>query len=105
MLLDFVFAQPTFGDVSDFPFVSRYNSALGDIYHAMPLVVGPPASLLQDPTYVGFRQAWTPPAGGPPPGRQSVVYVATNDGLLHAFWTDVAQLQNNELWAMLLPLP
>ena len=35
--------------------------------------------------------------------RQQVVYAATNDGLLHAFWADVTSLQNNELWAMLPP--
>ncbi len=102
MLLDFTFAQQSFGDKADFPFVSRFGNALGDIYHATPVVVGPPASLLQDSSYVGFSQKWTP---SPPTnqGRKTIVYVATNDGLLHAFWSDVSQLQNNELWAMLPP--
>ena len=107
MILDYAFAQQTFGDVADFPFVSRFGNALGDIYHAMPVVVGPPASLLQDPLYVGFASEWTPPAPSvvnpPNPGRKTVVYAATNDGLLHAFWADETMLENNELWAMMPP--
>jgi type IV pilus assembly protein PilY1 len=95
MVLDFVFAQQSFGDQPDFPFVSRYTNALGDIYHAMPVVVGPPGSLLQDAAYVGFRAAYQ--------NRKQVVYVATNDGLLHAFWADETSLENNELWALMPP--
>jgi type IV pilus assembly protein PilY1 len=96
MLLDYLFAQQSFsGKPSDFPFVSRYGNALGDIYHATPSVVGAPGSLLQDPLYVGFRQAWQ--------NRQQIVYAATNDGLLHAFWADETKLENNELWAMVPP--
>ena len=71
-------------------------SALGDIYHAAPAVVGPPGTLLQDPAYLGFREHV-----GQTATRSS--YAATNDGLLHAFWADETKLENNELWAMLLP--
>ena len=96
MLLDYTFGQPTFaGGPADFTFVSRYGNAFGDVYHANPAVVGPPASLLQDPTYVSFRNTWAT--------RNQVAYVATNDGLLHAFWADVPSLENNEMWAMLMP--
>jgi type IV pilus assembly protein PilY1 len=96
MLLDYLFAQQSFsGKPSDFSFASRYGNALGDIYHATPSVVGPPGSLLQDPLYVGFRQAWQ--------SRKQIVYAATNDGLLHAFWADEGKLENNELWAMVPP--
>ena len=35
--------------------------------------------------------------------RKPVLYVATNDGLLHAFWADETKLENNEMWAMMPP--
>ena len=95
MVLDYTFAAQTFGDQPNFPFVSRYGSALGDIYHAVPAVVGPPGSLLRDDSYIGFRGNFA--------CRKQVVYAATNDGLLHAFWADETKLENNELWAMVPP--
>jgi len=96
MVLDYTFGQPSFSNnPGDFPFVSRYNAALGDIYHAAPAVVGPPGTPLQDPLYQGFQSLWQT--------RKQVVYVATNDGLLHAFWADETKIENNELWAMLPP--
>jgi type IV pilus assembly protein PilY1 len=96
LALDFAFAQQTDGSApSDFAFQSRYGNAFGDVYHAQPAVVGPPGSLLQDAAYVGFAGTWSK--------RKQVVYVATNDGLLHAFWADVSQLQNNEMWALMPP--
>ena len=111
MLLDYTFAQSSFsGGPSDFTFVSRYNNAFGDVFHANPMVVGPPGSLLQDSLYVSFAQAWattsttqSSPWSVSSQGRKTVVYVATNDGLLHAFWTDETKLENNEMWAMLPP--
>jgi type IV pilus assembly protein PilY1 len=111
MVLDYTFGQSTYsGGPNDFPFVSRYNNALGDIFHANPIVVGPPGSLLQDPLYVGFQQAWqtssttnTSAWSVSTGGRKTVVYAATNDGLLHAFWADETKLENNEMWAMLPP--
>ena len=100
MLLDYTFGVQSFsGAPSNFKFVSRYGNALGDIYHANPAVVGPPGSLLQDPGYVTFASP-SPTGWG---SRKTVVYVATNDGLLHAFWADETKNENNELWAMLLP--
>jgi type IV pilus assembly protein PilY1 len=111
MLLDYTFGQSTFAaGPSDFTFISRYSNALGDIFHANPIVVGPPGSLLQDPTYVGFQQAWqttsttnTSAWSTSTAGRKTVVYAATNDGLLHAFWADETKEENNEMWAMLPP--
>jgi type IV pilus assembly protein PilY1 len=113
MLLDYTFGLQSFsGQPSDFPFVSRFGNALGSIYHATPTVVGPPGSLLQDPGYIGFAAQWqaqpTPSfhMGSCPAGatcRNTIVYAPTNDGLLHAFWADETTLENNELWAMLLP--
>ncbi len=113
MLLDYTFGLSSFGgQPSDFSFVppngvGRSGNAFGSIYHATPVVVGPPGSLLQDPGYIGFASQWQAP---PPPatfhaasGRDTVVYAVTNDGLLHAFWADETKQENNELWAMLLP--
>jgi type IV pilus assembly protein PilY1 len=114
MLLDYTFGA-SFTGPSDFNFVSRANNAFGSIYHAGPVVVGPPGALLQDPGYLGFAATTAPNGWGPRTastvsdcvkggaGRCSVVYVATNDGLLHAFWADEATQENNEMWAMLLP--
>jgi type IV pilus assembly protein PilY1 len=96
MTLDYTFGQQSFtGNPGNFPFVSRYGRALGGIYHAAPAIVGPPGTLIQDPGYSGFQNTWQ--------GRDGVAYVATTDGLLHAFWTDETRLENNERWAMLLP--
>jgi type IV pilus assembly protein PilY1 len=96
MVLDYTFAQQSFAGPADFPFVTRFGNALGDVFHANPAFVGRPNSLLQDPLYIAFQ-------GGSVATRPRVVYVATNDGLLHAFDADVDSLTNNELWAMLLP--
>jgi type IV pilus assembly protein PilY1 len=96
MTLDYLFGQQSFtGNPGNFPFVSRYGQALGGIYHASPAIVGPPSTLLQDPGYSGFQGTWQT--------RDGIAYVATTDGLLHAFWTDETKLENNERWAMLLP--
>jgi type IV pilus assembly protein PilY1 len=96
LLLDFTFAQKSFDSAPpDFSFVSRSGNAFGDVFHATPFVAGPPGSLLRDDSYIGFRQKWA--------ARKQIVYVATNDGLLHAFWADETKPENNELWAMLPP--
>jgi type IV pilus assembly protein PilY1 len=95
-MLDFTFGQPSFtSNPGDDPFVTRNGNAFGDVFHATPAVVGPPGSLLHDDSYIGFRSAYAT--------RKQVVYVATNDGLLHAFWADETTLENNELWALAPP--
>ena len=37
------------------------------------------------------------------PTANKILYVATNDGLLHAFYADVATKTNNERWALMPP--
>lgn len=111
MLFNFAFAQPSFTGPSDFSFVSRAGNAFGDVFHASPVVVGPPQALFRDPAYDAFRQTWNAvPATsglgtttGTTKPRDTVVYVATNDGLLHAFWADEPHLANNEEWALVPP--
>jgi type IV pilus assembly protein PilY1 len=99
LLLDYTFGEQSFSTgPNDVPFVSRYGNAFGDVFHATPVVVGPPGSLLRDDSYLGF--ASTTSGYGT---RKQVVYAATNDGLLHAFWADEPKLENNELWALMPP--
>ena len=127
LALNYLFAEPTSvplqppsanpaPDSNGFlPFVSRYctqncgtdhptQSAIGDVFHATPAVVGPPASFLRDESYEQFRNNNTSNyhnvTGA---SRPTVVYVATNDGLLHAFDANVSAEVNNELWAFLPP--
>jgi len=106
LALSFVFGQQSDPSApAGFQFTSRYGNAFGDVYHAMPAIVSPPSSLLQDAAYVGFRNQWQLCNGtlSPPNCRKNVVYVATNDGLLHAFWGDETKLENNEMWALVPP--
>lgn len=120
MVLDFTFAQPASafsGGPTNFTFSSRFGNAFGDIYHATPVVVGPPGALLEDPSYQAFQMTWSnnvkcgasgsgsssSSSGTTGRPRPTTVYAATNDGLLHAFWADETTLENNEQWAMLMP--
>jgi type IV pilus assembly protein PilY1 len=83
------------------PFQSRYDNAFGDIFHASPVVVGTPDALIRDESYQTFRATWAPTLT--PPKRPTVMYAATNDGLLHAFDTGVSVQESNEIWAFLPP--
>jgi type IV pilus assembly protein PilY1 len=123
MILSFTLGQPatSFVGPGTFTFQARAPSVFGDIYHSSPVVVGPPGSLIEDPSYQAFRNLCATGGCGTAPTtncstsgstssgtsaqqRPTVVYAATNDGLLHAFWADVPCNQTNpELWAMLLP--
>jgi type IV pilus assembly protein PilY1 len=97
------------------PFMSRYctagcttggqdRSAIGDIFHATPTIVGPPGSLIRDEAYQQFTAAnATANTYGNVKQRRTIVYSPTNDGILHAFWADVATQENNELFAFVPP--
>lgn len=52
---------------------------LGDIYHSSPVVVGPPTEDIADESYNAFRRR--PEVAN----RPKVVYVGSNDGVMHAF--------------------
>lgn len=60
----------------------RQNHRLGDIYHSSPAVVGKPDFRLSDDEYGQFR--YTKAVATRPP----VLYVGSNDGILHAFSVD-----------------
>ena len=53
------------------------NSRLGDMVNSAPIYVGRPSLNLRDTSYAPFRTAMA--------GREPIVYVGGNDGLLHAF--------------------
>jgi type IV pilus assembly protein PilY1 len=96
LLLDYTFGLQSFSsNPGNYPFVSRYGNAFGDVFHATPAAVGPPGSLLRDDGYISFATSYAT--------RKQMLYVATNDGLLHAFWADENTLTNNEAWAFLPP--
>jgi len=58
-------------------FRPRYTSKLGDLVDSAPLWVGAPAANYSDAGYAGFRTAYL--------NREPLVYVGSNDGMLHAF--------------------
>jgi type IV pilus assembly protein PilY1 len=74
---------------------TREGNALGDIYHATPVNVGPPSSYIRDESYTSFRQAQN--------ARPPMLLVSTNDGMIHGFREDVTTLGQNELWAFVPP--
>lgn len=57
----------------------RAGNRLGDIYHSTPVIVGAPQRDINDESYNSFRQL--PEVST----RPTVVYVASNDGVLHCF--------------------
>lgn len=71
----------------------RRSSALGDIVHSSPVLVGPPASYYPDNWGAGEPENANPYSdfGRLHRNRSRVVYVGANDGMLHAFdagaWT------------------
>jgi Tfp pilus tip-associated adhesin PilY1 len=62
---------------------------LGDIFHSNPLIVGQPASFINDPTYQSFATTYGT--------RNRLIYAGANDGFLHAFqagtWQTTASAQ------------
>jgi type IV pilus assembly protein PilY1 len=84
----------------------RVNARLGDIYHSSPVAVGPPVLDIADESYNLFRQR--PEVAN----RPTVVYVGTNDGILHAFaaedWDDpnssASYEEGDEIWGFIPPI-
>lgn len=102
LALNFATAQASTDPMPDYtftPFQSRATTPMADIFHATPVVVPPPSALLRDESYQSFATAWAT--------RKTVVYAATNDGLLHAFNANVVDdgttRDTAELWAFMPP--
>lgn len=68
-------------------FYRRRGSRLGDIVSAQPQFVGPPSRYYADSGYADFKIAQA--------ARASIVYTASNDGMVHAFNATTGQ----EAWA------
>jgi type IV pilus assembly protein PilY1 len=67
----------------------REGLVLGDIIHAAPVVVGPPRRYLVDEDFQAYLAATR--------DRTRIVYVAANDGMLHAFNAETGE----EAWAFI----
>lgn len=82
----------------------REDRPLGDIYHSVPQAVPAPTIDLPDQTFLAFRQRQLP-AGGRRVNtatvgtREPMLYVGTNDGILHAFNADTGE----EAWGFVPP--
>ena len=62
------------------------NAKLGDIFHSKPVVVGPPSTFFFDMGYsTAVGATGTQSFVNAQATRKRVVYVGTNDGMLHAF--------------------
>jgi type IV pilus assembly protein PilY1 len=81
------------------PYPNRYytgsltsGSPLGGVFHSTPVIATPPSALLRDDSYQSFSGYYTNSyatyTGQGAEPRHSVLYVATTDGLLHAFGVD-----------------
>lgn len=73
-------------------------SALGAIYRSSPTLVGPPNQFLRDDAYLAFSAARA--------GRRPTMFVASADGVLHAFKALANQTfdpNDFELWAFVPP--
>lgn len=98
------------------PGTAREGRRFGDIYHSSPVVIGPPSIDIEDDAFNAYRER--PDIAT----RPTVLYVGTNDGLLHAFAVGDAEplsrdgtdhtdplgvgtvTAGKELWAFLPPM-
>lgn len=71
------------------------NSKLGDMIYSTPVISGPPVGYYADNNYSVFKTANA--------GRQSLVLVGANDGMLHAFNADTGNEQWGYIPNILLP--
>jgi len=72
------------------------TGVLGDIVNAQPVFVKAPFAEYQDTDYLTFKANNT--------GRTPMVYVAANDGMLHAFYagsTNIDPIGGEERWAFI----
>lgn len=82
----------------------RQDRPLGDIFRSTPAYVSAPRINLPDQTFLAYRQRTLPIAGRRGTAvtvgtREPMVYVGSNDGVLHAFNSDTGQ----EVWGFVPP--
>lgn len=85
---------------------TRDGNRFGDIYHSSPVVVTAPRADLADESYNAFRRRRPEVAL-----RPSVLYVGTNDGILHAFAIEDHSIPSvrdltagEEIWGFVPPM-
>jgi type IV pilus assembly protein PilY1 len=86
------------------PGTVRANKPLGDIYHSNPVIVGAPTVSLPDQSYAAFRSVVLPATGARTNPvtvgtRETMLYVGSNDGILHGFNADSGE----EVWGFVPP--
>ncbi len=89
-LVDYLKGDVTFDEGATNPDEKLFRNRqalLGDLVNSDPNYIGGPALNFSDPGYQAFKTAQS--------SRQAVVYVGSNDGMLHAFNADTLE----ELWA------
>ena len=91
-LVNYLRGQTGYEDRPDNPLrlFRRREQPLGAPVNAQPLYVGPPAFRYADANYAAFRD-------GVAAGRKRTLYLAANDGMLHAFDAD----SGDERWAFI----
>ena len=75
-VLDYLRGDPTQTQANNGPFRNR-TYLLGDIIDSAPLLVGPPSGNFTAATYATFSKTYI--------NRTPVIYLGSNDGILHAF--------------------
>lgn len=83
---------------------NRENRPLGDIFRSTPAYVSAPRVNLPDQTFLAFRSRTLPVAGRRRAPvtvgtREPMIYVGSNDGVLHAFNADTGE----EAWGFVPP--
>jgi len=64
---------------------------LGDVFHSNPVVVGPPNTAINEPSYSAFARSRTGADGQPLAHRDRILVAGANDGFLHGFNAGVFQ--------------
>jgi type IV pilus assembly protein PilY1 len=88
---------------------ARANKRLGDVYHSSPVIMGVPRFDTADDAFNRFRQQTTPVSIV---DRPLTLFVASNDGILHAFSMDdwsvpsssLSYRAGEEMWGFVPPL-
>lgn len=94
----------TFAWLRGDPGTIRETRPLGDIFHSNPLIVGAPTVSLPDQSYAAFRSRPLGAIGARRNAvtvgtRETMLYVGSNDGILHAFNADTGE----EVWGFVPP--
>lgn len=87
------------------PGTARAGKAMGDVFHSSPVVIDAPRFDIADEAFNAFRQQ------DQVRGRPQVLYVGSNDGILHAFsledydnGVDEDFTEGEEMWGFVPPL-